>query len=221
MAVSYVLRRRVIGSLMAPLLVAGCVATQPEQTGETTQRLDRSLMEAASSSELHRDHATALTYYRTLYRRDPSDVSVVIGLSRNLRRLSRANEANAVVQRALKDNEKNANLLAELGKIQLAMGEPLRAVQTLSTADSLGGGRWDVQGALAVAYDRIQMFDQAQRAYQRALELSPENTYVLNNMALSLALMGDLDKAIAQLEQAAALPESTVQMRQNLSLIHI
>jgi Flp pilus assembly protein TadD len=42
---------------------------------------------------------------------------------------------------------------------------------------------------------------------------------VLNNLALSEAVAGELDKAIATLRRAADLPSATMQTRENLALL--
>lgn len=203
------------------LLLAGCMAETPTQHADKTNRLDRSLYQAAESFEDRRDYVTAVSYYRNLYRRDKNDVGAIVGLSRGLRHLQQAREAQAIVLRALKEAPKNQDLRAELGKVQLALGEPLKAVDTLSRVDAeLKGGRWDVVVALAVAHDRIGMYEQAERRYRQAMKLSPENAVVLNNYALSLAQAERLPEALEILERAAAMPEATPRMRQNLAMLY-
>ncbi|MFP6747603.1 MAG: tetratricopeptide repeat protein, partial [Alphaproteobacteria bacterium] len=80
--------------------------------------------------------------------------------------------------------------------------------------------RWEIKAALGIAHDRLEMYEQAERRYRQALDLSPENAVVMNNLALSLAQAGRLDEAIDILDQASALPEATARMRQNLALLY-
>jgi Flp pilus assembly protein TadD len=203
------------------LVLAGCAAEPVVQVVKKTDRLDRSLYQAAESFEKRRDYATAVTYYRNLYRRDASDISAIVGLSRGLRHLQQAREAQSIILRAMKEFPKNTDLRAELGKVQLAMGEPLKAIDSLSRVDAeIEGRRWDLKIAMAIAYDRLGMYEQAERRYHQALDLSPENAVVMNNFALSLAQAGRLAEAVGILERAAAMPEATPRMRQNLALLY-
>ena len=54
----------------------------------------------------------------------------------------------------------------------------------------------------------------------RALELSPNNVFVLNNRALSLAQTGRLDEAIAVLQRIVNGEHSFAQAKQNLALLY-
>lgn len=192
----------------------------PTAQEKKTTKVGQSLLDAAAEAERQGDYKTALAYYGSVYDKDQANEKALIGLSRNLRRLGRASEAEAVVGRALKVNGDAAAMLAEMGKVKLVLGKPLDAIEPLSRATALGNDGWDVELALAVAYDRISMYDKAERRYQAALEASPDNAVVLNNFGLSRAQAGHLDAGIKLLERATALPEATPKMRQNLALLY-
>jgi Flp pilus assembly protein TadD len=64
------------------------------------------------------------------------------------------------------------------------------------------------------------MYEQAERRYRQALDLSPENPVIMNNFSLSLAQAGNLPEALEILERAIGLPEATPRMRQNLALLY-
>lgn len=193
-------------------------AVESESSEDRKDRVQRSILDAARQAERKHDNVNALSYYRSLYERSPNNIDVVVGMSRSLRRLGRSTEAEALVERALKTIARNHVLLAEAGKVQLSLGKAMPAIDSLSRAEALGAKAWDIYTALAVAYDRVGMFDQAEARYRKALELSPDNAIVLNNFALSRAQAGDLDQAIENLRRASALPEATPRMRQNLAL---
>jgi Flp pilus assembly protein TadD len=65
----------------------------------------------------------------------------------------------------------------------------------------------------------MERHDEARTSYERANVLSPGNARVLNNLALSRAMAGDLETAIQLLERASALPSAPDQVRKNLQLI--
>jgi len=209
-----------VGALTACQGATTQTGTAMVPTPEEAKRLDASLADAAVGSEQHRDFIAAAAYYRALYNREPDNVSAIVGLSRSLRRLGKPVEAQAIVRRGLAKMPREADLLAEMGKLQLALSNAPDAIESLSRTTAAGARRWDVYSALAVAYDRIGMYDQAARRYEQALELAPENAVVLNNYALSQGQTGQLEAAVALLERAIALPEATPRMRQNLALFY-
>jgi len=213
---------RAVVPLFALAALAACETPAPAAPApsETTRKIESSLLDAARTAEQRRDHQTAASYYRGVYERDPTSLEGVLGLSRSLRQLARPKEARAVVERAIVKRPQDAALLAELGKAQLGADAALDAIESLSKADALRPGDWEVNSALGVAYDRTGMYDQAERRYREALGLSPDNVTVLNNLGLSLAQSGRLSQGVDALERASSLPESTPQVRQNLALLY-
>jgi Flp pilus assembly protein TadD len=69
--------------------------------------------------------------------------------------------------------------------------------------------------------DQQSKYGEARDHYQRALNASPGNVVVLNNLGMSYALEGNLKQAEATLREAAALPEgkNESRLRQNLALV--
>jgi Flp pilus assembly protein TadD len=61
--------------------------------------------------------------------------------------------------------------------------------------------------------------DEARTSYEQASALSPSNPRILNNLAPSRAMAGDLETAVQLLERAAVLPSAPAQVQANLQLI--
>ena len=80
--------------------------------------------------------------------------------------------------------------------------------------------RWEAHSALGIIFDRAGSYENAQTAYKRALELSPDNIDVLNNLALSLAQAGQISQAIKILEEIIQDKSAGPQSRQNLALLY-
>ncbi|MEQ9643138.1 MAG: tetratricopeptide repeat protein [Alphaproteobacteria bacterium] len=205
---------------IASLALAGCQAVDAPAEPGLKSRVDSSIMEAAEASEARGDNASAAGYYNSVYERDPENVRVAVGLSRNLRYVERPREAEAIMERALRKAPKDPALLAERGKVHLANLEAPMAVDVLSRAAVTDPDNWDVHTALAVGFDRMSLFEQAERHYQRAMALAPDNAVVLNNYGLSLAQRGDLKQAIEVLRRAASQPNATAKTRQNLAMLY-
>ena len=213
---------RIVVPFLALTALAACAAPAPPApaVSETSRRIDASLVDAGAAAEQRGDYQTAAAYYKGIYERDQGNLEAVLGLSRALRQMGRANESRALVERTIAQRPQDARLLAELGKAQLADDDALEAVESLSKSDALAPGDWEVNSALGVAYDRAGMYEQAERRYRQALEASPDNVTVLNNLGLSLAQSGRLAQGVEALERAVSLPEATPQVRQNLALLY-
>lgn len=212
---------RVPGWCLALLVIlSACAQPGVEQSERESVAIDRSLRMVAMSAEQRGDHATALTYYRQLYRNDPDDVANLLGYARSLRASDSAGEAVNILQQILSDGPENGAVLAELGRAQLAIGDMDGAIRSLTDAITAGNGEWPTFLALGVAHDRRGGHTAAQQAYEGALTLSKDNLAVMNNLALSYALDGSIDTGIRILERAAAMPRATIQIRQNLALLY-
>ena len=220
---------RILGGLAvlaATVTLAACQTT-PQQPPEEQQaivsmseRVDASLRDAADSAEQRGDYQTALLHYRKSYERNEKKLETIVGLARTLRNVGRPKESIAISVRGLEIHKRNPLLLAELGKAQLADDEPMAAIDSLSRSGALKPGDWRVHSALGIAYDRIGLYDLATRRYKLALEIDANNPVALSNFALSKAQRGELKEAVKMLEKAAAQPDATVQVRQNLALLY-
>ena len=89
----------------------------------------------------------------------------------------------------------DGRVISEYGKTLAAMGRPTDAVNFLTRAQQLQPGDWTICSALGVAYDQLGDQKSAQRAYEQALSIKPEEPSVLNNYALSRMLAKDPDMA--------------------------
>lgn len=88
------------------------------------------------------------------------------------------------------------------GKAQLAAGHLGLALKHFRKAQHERPGDVGILNALAVTYDRLQQFDQAERLYVQALVLDPDSVQTLNNYGYSLMLSGHTDLAATLLAEA-------------------
>jgi Flp pilus assembly protein TadD len=209
-------------SALAPVLTAGLLAAcagglLPER--DIGQAVEPSLRAAAANAEAAHDYQGAAQHWGTIYQRRPDDREVALNLARMLRYGGQPQQGADLMQAHLARHPGDAGLLTELGKDYLAADRVGLAIKALEEARTTTGAAWDSHATLGVALDTQGRTAEAADAYARALELSPGNAAVLNNYALSLALAGKLDDAVAMLRQAAELPASGTQVRQNLALL--
>ncbi len=220
-----------VGLTVLVAVVTGCAAPPSEEEiaeqqkvlgarPMATESLKASLYDAAGAAERVGNYASAVTFYNSLHTRKPEDVRATIGLARNLRYIGAADSAVEILNKALEESPDDPVLVAEMGKAQLAAGLPEEALATLLRARELVPTNWRVHSALGIAYDRLGRYDAARLSYAGALDLSPNNVIVLNNLALSHVQTEELDRGIELLKRAAARPKATVQVRQNLALLY-
>ena len=204
----------------AILLVVALAACQDPTATYVNRSVDTSLLQAATHSEESGGWLAAVATYRPLYERRPDDPVAAAGLIRALRNTGQLTEALRIANEAEPKFPQDARVIGELGKAQLASRDIPGALKTLQKAASLPNADWTIYSAIGIAHDLAGQNEAAQRAYAKALEMSPNNPTVQNNLALSLALSGNIDRAIANLEPHGIADRTTPQTRQSLALLY-
>lgn len=201
------------------LTLAGCATSQADGERSVAQAVEPSLRAAAAAAEANHDYKGAIQHLNTLYQRRNDDRGIGVALARNLRYGGQPQSAADIMQAQLTRFSNDPDLLIELGKDYLAADRVALSLRTLERARTAAPDRWEVYATMAVAQDAMGKSNEAQAAYNHALDLSPDNPMVLNNLGLSQALAGRLDEGVATLTRAADLPTATTQIRQNLALL--
>ncbi|MFQ5765084.1 MAG: tetratricopeptide repeat protein [Rhodospirillales bacterium] len=214
MTVSTLTKKLAVCLVLAVL--AGC-ASKAEQNAAV---IADSLGQAAAGAEVSGEYALAANRYRRLLAKRPESRDALLGLARNLRYTGDAKMAVGVLKAAAKRLGGDALFLLETGKARLAVGDAAGAVESLKAAIEKDGGNWEAFAALGIAHDLLQAYGDARAAYLKALKLSDNDPAVLNNMAISAALAGDIDLAVSTLEGAPKAARNNPQIRQNLALFY-
>lgn len=198
-------------ALLAVALLAGCAGTG----GAPTNRF----AEAARTAEAAQDYAAAGNHYASWHEAAPDDPMAVVGLARSLRRQNRADAALKVLEETLGRLGPKTPLLVEQGRASIAAGHADLAVAPLTQAAQLDPKDWQAPSTLGIAYDHLERYVEAAASYRQARALAPDNIQILNNLALSLALSGDLEGGLMLISQAAAMPGAQTQVHENLALL--
>lgn len=207
--------------LLAPLWLAACASgsAAPGNEQSLTSAIEPSLRAAAASAETANDWNGAAQHWRTLLAHHPDDLPISLSLARALRISGKPDIAAELVQSLVVKHGANAQVHAELGKDYLAADRLGLALKSTQRAAELAPDDWETVTALGVVLDMLEQQPEAQSAYKKALALSPDNPQVLNNLALSQALSGDLRGAVTTMRQAGEHPSAGSQIRQNLALL--
>ena len=201
---------------LAAALAVGCASDVNRKADAITE----TLTQAAAASEADGDYLGAANQYSTLKQRRPNNIEVTLGLARNLRYTGRAKDAARLLDEAQPLFADQPAYVIERGKAKLAAGDTRTAIELLTRARELDGQNWEIHAALGIAYDLAESYDKAKASYETARTLSKDDPVVLNNMAISAALSGQLDAAIRLLENAPVAARHSPQIRQNLALFY-
>ena len=150
---------------------------------------------------------------------NPKDPTIAMAYVRVLKSAGQRNEALAVLDAASDANPAEMMLAVEQGLLALELGQSIKAEGALHKVASGPERDWRVLSGLGVAASSQGNQKEAQRHFAKALEMSPNNPAVLNNMAVSLILDRKVDQAEAALRRAAKAGAPRLQVAQNLALI--
>ncbi|MGY9005709.1 MAG: tetratricopeptide repeat protein [Alphaproteobacteria bacterium] len=210
-------------------LMAGCAATDPnirnagkdpiEQmttrpggTAGALSRVARAMRDAG-------DPYSAINVYKRAHAADPENGAILVELAETLAAAGAYDEARDIMAKAVRIEPTNTRAIRGFANILISMGEPALAIPYFEEAITIRAQAATHNGH-GVALDQINKPAEAKAAYQAGLSLAPGNASLKGNLALSLALTGDNDGAIALLSKMVRQGSSTPRIRQNLALIY-
>ena len=153
------------------------------------------------------------------YRADPRDSEAAIRYAQALRAIGQRTQAAAVLEQAAIQNPSNRALLGAFGRALADAGRYDTALEVLNRAHSPDNPDWRILSVQGAVLDQMGRHAEAQNHYASALRLMPEEPSVLSNLGLSYALSKNLPKAEVTLRRAAAQPNASPKVRQNLALV--
>jgi Flp pilus assembly protein TadD len=204
-------RAAILILLASAVILTGCNKT-------TGQLGPASSLNTASTTPVSLDALAALG---DKWHANPKDMNKGLAYANGLESVGQKDEALTVYQKLAEDDPANARLAGLYGRKLAAAGKAEQAIPVLEQAEQQGDTDWRVMSALGTAYDEKGLYQKAREQYAKALKADPQNLSVMNNLAMSYALEGNLKQAEAQLRAADALPRSTSEprIRQNLALV--
>lgn len=197
---------------------AGNLGTGPTgDAGAQLAALDAAAAEGPQSSQS--SSPGSLAELARMHAANPRETQVVQAYVRGLKSSGKRPEALAVLDSAVEADPANLQLNVEQGLLALELGQTERAQASLKKASAAGAAKdWRVLSGLGVAASSQGNQKEAQRHFAKALELSPNNSAVLNNMAMSLILEQKIDQAEVLLRRASNGGAPRQQLAQNLAL---
>ncbi len=187
-------------SLVAAIAAAtaGCQTTQTATSTDTTG----SLPVAAPANRSDASWRSDLDTYGAQYHADPSRIDVALHYAQALRATGQRAQAVAVLERLSMEHPNDKTVLGEYGRALAEAGSYEQALEVLGRAHSPDQPDWRILSAQGAVLDQMGRHEEAQRYYQTALKIVPDEPSVLSNLGLSYALSRDLPNAEATLRRA-------------------
>ena len=154
------------------------------------------------------------------WRENPGSVRRAVTYTRLLDQAGQKAELIRVLETTITHNPNDPKLVAYLGKELILSGRSKAGVEQLNKAIGAGEANWKNYSALGSGYDQMGQHAQAREAYNKALQLNPNEVAIHNNIGMSYIVEGNLQQAETSLRAAQKLPEGEFNqtLRQNLAL---
>jgi tetratricopeptide (TPR) repeat protein len=165
------------------------------------------LLSLADLYETMKKPEFALKAYERMPANSPLHRNALIQLAVDLDTLDRTDEAKKHLDKLISDNPKDLEAILALGNIQrgrkqfVECGETYsKAIATLGTPEK---ANWAIFYFRGICYERAKKWDLAEADLKRALELSPDQPYVLNYLGYSWIDQGlNLDEGMRMIKRA-------------------
>lgn len=211
--------------LALSLAIAGCApgADADARLGNTARR-DVAPGQAgvnirlARASRIAGDLASSVQIYRGLAEDRSAAPEVLVEAADCLVEAGLHDEAIEIYGRV--GGTARPEALRGLVRAHMALGETAPALKAADAALALTPRDARVLVNRGAVLDALQRHPEAQASYRAALEIAPHSVAARNNLALSLALVGQYDEAIGLMGPLARTATATPKIRENLALIY-
>ena len=197
------------------LSAAGCQTTGDDITGS----LGFASASRPAPHAANPDWRQEMAIWGPRYKKNPGDAQAAMRYARALRGIGQRAQAVAVLRQASIRNPHDMKLLGAYGRALADAGDLPEALDALNRAHTPDNPDWRILNAQGAVLDQMGRHAEAQGYYRSALNLMPNEPSVLSNLGLSYALEKHLKKAEETLRMAAAQPNASPKVRQNLALV--
>jgi Flp pilus assembly protein TadD len=174
----------------------------------------------ARAARAVKDFPAAINLYKSVIAANPGDTDTVVEMGLTELEAGQVDDAIATFQTVPATSK--GQFMAQLGleRVYLMQSQPARALSYADKALALDAKSPAALVGRGVALDLLTRHREAQASYRSALAIVPADVPARSNLALSLAMSGEFDEAIAIMVPIARAPSATPRLRQNLALIY-
>ena len=209
-----------LSAISASLLLASLVACAPARGGSKPEDLGSvaSLVRVGDNLRANGDLAGAAGFYRSASLKAPIDPVPLVRLGDLHHAEGNDVQSEAAYRIALAAAPQDAGANGGLAAALLTQG---RSAEALAILEPLAKDSLDARTLrnLGVALDMAGRQEEAQATYRRGLAVAPADADLHGNLALSLAISGDVEAALRSMRTAASLPAARTWQPANLVLL--
>lgn len=221
---SQAFRKLCLAASTAAMVLAACAAPATEENQLIADVIEQEDIRPATQAEIDAiqdtDPITRAAFWGDQHELNPRDRDTALNFAVALREISSFDRAAEVAGQALALFPEDEELSVILAKTAMDQGRPDVASSILFAVVNKNGRDWKLRSLYGVSLDQLGEHDLAQAQYQEAMALAPQNTSIIGNMGLSLALQGKANEAEQLLREVVdASPEIDPRVRQNLALV--
>lgn len=152
----------------------------------------------------------AIAIYRSIEPTSPLRWSARLRIAGNLEALERDDDAIELLRVLTRENPTRPGPLVNLGDLLRSNKRFEESIEAYDKAVEIIGTiekrHWTILYSRGISLERSQQWNRAEKDFQRALELNPEQPYVLNYLGYSWVDQGiNLDRARKMIERAVQL----------------
>ena len=174
----------------------------------------------ARAARAVKDFPAAINLYKSVIAANPDDTDTVVEMGLTELEAGQVDDAIATFQAVPATSKSQFAAQLALERVYLMQSQPARALDYANKAVALDARSPAALVGRGVALDLLARHPQAQASYRSALAIVPDDVPARSNLALSLAMSGEFDEAIAIMVPIARAPSATPRLRQNLALIY-
>lgn len=193
--------------LLASVLALGACAQSNNRPRTVAGPNISTLVAIGDKMRAEGDLMGAMAFYQHASQRAPHDSTPLIREGETYIDLNSPLRAAAVFREALMVDAGSREATLGLAVADLALGQPTQAAKLLAPLVP-GAADTRVLRNYGVALDLLGEQAQAQTVYRRALRIAPTDGDLHADLALSLAISGDMQGALDEMESALVAPEN-------------
>lgn len=153
------------------------------------------LSEAARIATKEQKYSEAFNYWEQLINQSPDYQPAYLGYSSIGRKIGQHTRVLSKLYAFKNRYPNDATIIAEIAKVHYDMRDYTQALTEIDGAIALENSDWKLYSLRGVISDKLNYYTEAEASYNKALELSPDNATVLNNLAVSMMMNGEYDDA--------------------------
>ena len=186
--------------------------------GPKIKGVSDTLQDAATATENQGNFAQASVYYQQMLEQKPDDVDIKMALADSFRRGNVPDKAIYVYDDILAKDPQNIAATEGKALALITKGDFESPTPLLESVLKQDPKRWKTLNALGILFATRNLQTEAQQYFTSALQSHENSPALNNNLGLSQALERKYAAAIATLQKASALSNSTTMERKRIDL---